>query len=79
MKKREAKMIEKSQSKKPIYTPEDNEIMKVTKQAKREKRKEKAQTEEDFDKLYKTYEKKLMKRLQQEEKGPSFEEIAISD
>lgn len=53
--------------------------MKVTKQAKREKRKEKAQTEEDFDKLYKTYEKKLMKRLQQEEKGPSFEEIAISD
>jgi hypothetical protein len=49
LKKREAKMIEKSQSKTPIYTPEDKEIMKVTKQAKREKRKVKAQTEEDFD------------------------------
>lgn len=53
--------------------------MKVTKQAKREKRKEKAQTEEEFDSLYKNYEKKLLKRLAQEDKGPAFEEIDISD
>jgi hypothetical protein len=81
LKKREVKLIEKTQNKKPVYTPEDKEIIKIQKQVKRVKRKENAQTEEDFDELYKNYEKKLLKRLagNVEKGGHAFEEVDCSN
>lgn len=79
LKKRDEKMAEKQQQKKPVYTKEDKELIKQQKNNKREKRRENAKTEEDFDALYKTYEKKLLKRLGGKEEGPAFEEIEFSD
>ena len=51
------------------------------KNKKREKRRDKAKTEDEFDALFKSYEKKLVKRLNLgEEKGSvPFEEVDVSD
>jgi len=55
-------------------------LIKQAKNKKREKRRDKAKTEDDFDALFKSYEKKLIKRLNLgEEKGTPFEEVDISD
>lgn len=80
LKKRDEKMAEKSSNKKAVYTPEDKVLINQSKNAKREKRRDNAKTEEDFDALYKDYEKKLLKKLGKEDKkGPAFEEIEFSD
>ena len=55
-------------------------LIKQAKNKKREKRRDKAKTEDDFDALFKSYEKKLIKKLNLgEEKGAKFEEIDVSD
>jgi len=59
-----------------MLNKEDKEVVKQGKNNKREKRREVAQTEEDFDKIYKQYEAKLIKRLGEKDHaaGPEFEE-----
>jgi len=65
----------------PIYTQEDKDLIRHQKNVKREKRRENAKTEEDFDALYKDYEKRLLKRLgkTEDKSKPAFEEIEFSD
>lgn len=74
-------MVEKFEAKKPIYTKEDTDLIRQQKNSKREKRRENAKTEEDFDALYRDYEKKLIKRLDkgEDKSKPAFEEIDFSD
>lgn len=79
LKKRDQKLQDKRDSKKPRYTEEDRSLIKQVRNAKREKRRETARTEQDFDQLYKSYEKKLLKRLASSETGPAFEQIDFSD
>lgn len=79
LRKRDEKLKDKTASKKPVYTAEDKTLIAQQKNAKREKRRESAKTEQDFDELYKTYEKKLLKRLAAPQSGPAFEQIDFSD
>lgn len=73
-------MEDKQAQNKPRYTEEDKELIKQAKNKKREKRRDKAKTEDDFDALFKSYEKKLIKKLNLgEEKGTPFEEVDVSD
>ena len=83
LKKRDQKIEDKKQSNKPRYTEEDKELIKQAKNKKREKRRDNAKTEDDFDELFKSYEKKLIKRLnlgeEKDSKGVPFEEVDVSD
>jgi superfamily II RNA helicase len=79
LRKRDEKLKDKTSIKKPVYTAEDKSLIAQQKNAKREKRRENARTEQDFDELYKTYEKKLLKRLAAPQSGPAFEQIDFSD
>lgn len=79
LKKRDQKLQDKKDSKKPQYTAEDRSLINQVKNSKREKRRQTARTEQDFDELYKTYEQKLLKRLASPETGPAFEQIDFSD
>jgi hypothetical protein len=55
-------------------------LIKQAKNKKREKRRDKSKTEDDFDALFKSYEKKLIKKLNLgEDKGTPFEEVDVSD
>jgi len=84
LKKRDEKIAEKIESKKPKYTEADKKVMKEQKQHKRDKQRARATTEEDFDHLYKQYEKRLIKKLdknpgEEDKGGHAFKEIEISD
>lgn len=76
-------MQRKEKQKANMYTEEDREIMKQSKNKKRQKRRDAAKEEDDFDEMFKKYQKKLEKKIGDEEKtgkkGNDFEEVDISD
>lgn len=83
LKKRDEKLADKQQRGKTSYTEDDKELIKQAKNKKREKRRDKVKTEDEFDALFKSYEQRLIKKLNlgedKNEKGAPFEEIDVSD
>ena len=71
-------MEDKQMLNKPRYTEDDKLLIKQAKNKKREKRRDKSKTEDDFDAMFKSYEKKLIKKLNLgEDKGKAFEEVDV--
>ena len=82
LKKREEKMERKDRQKGSMYTAEDRDIMKQSKNKKRQKRRDEAAEEDEFDSLFKGYKEKLEKKINEEDKKgtkkePECEEIDI--
>ena len=81
LKKRDQKQLRKEQerSKPKVVNEEDKKLMKQAKNKKRAKRRDEAKEEDDFDVLFKSHKKALLKKLAEKTEGADFEEVDISD